>query len=133
MQSDRYLSLELSHVSVHMIIFACSCSEFPCAPRLFLSLMPCLIWECSLDNERERGLDSVGGLNMANCGGLFSLPMLYYVNRDWKWNQDFGVLYMLFLCLELAERILGSSFSVLCFVKMPLFFLNCAFYLFGKE
>jgi hypothetical protein len=24
----------------------------------------------SLDNEKERALDSVGGLNMANCGGL---------------------------------------------------------------
>jgi hypothetical protein len=54
MQSDRYLSLELGHVSLHMIIFACSCSEYPCAPRLFLSQMPCLIWEFSLDNERER-------------------------------------------------------------------------------
>jgi hypothetical protein len=29
----------------------------------------------SLDNEKERALDSVGGLNMANCGGLHNISL----------------------------------------------------------
>jgi hypothetical protein len=28
-----------------------------------------------LDNEKERALDSVGGLNMANCGGLHNISL----------------------------------------------------------
>jgi hypothetical protein len=29
----------------------------------------------SLDNEKERALDSVGVLNMANCGGLHNISL----------------------------------------------------------
>jgi len=28
-----------------------------------------------LDNEKERPLDSVGGLNMTNCGGLHNISL----------------------------------------------------------
>jgi hypothetical protein len=42
----------------------------------------------SLDNEKERALDSVGGLNMANCGGLHNISLNHKKKKKKKSNTE---------------------------------------------
>jgi hypothetical protein len=41
----------------------------------------------SLDNEKERALDSVGVLNMANCGGLHNISLNHKKKKKKKIKQ----------------------------------------------